>query len=95
MHIEAQASDAGCIGDIKIRLAAGGAPFLTDSGNMILDCSFGHIDEPELLADALQIIPGVVEHGLFLGLADIAFIAGPRGVEVIEAEEEDDDGDEG
>lgn len=91
MHITAQAEDVGCRGEIKLRKTARGEPFITDSGNYILDCEFGRIEDPELLADALQIIPGVVEHGLFLGLADIAFVAGLRGVEELHAAEDEDD----
>ena len=45
-------------------------PFVTDEGNNILDCSFGAIADPQGLAAALATIPGVVEHGLFLSLAD-------------------------
>lgn len=84
--IEMMAEDAGCTGEIRLRMA-GPKPFLTDGGHYILDCAFQTIPEPELLAEALQIIPGVVEHGLFLGLADIAIVAGPQGVEVIEADD--------
>ena len=94
MHIAAQAEDAGCRGDIRLRLARDGKPFLTDSGNYILDCAFGRIGEPELLADALQIIPGVVEHGLFLGIADEAIVAGPNGVETLACEHADEDDDD-
>ena len=42
-------------------------PFVTDGGNRVLDASFGRIPDPEALADRLAGIPGVVEHGLFLG----------------------------
>lgn len=91
MHVEAQAEDAGCYGEIELRRKADGAPFLTDNGNLILDCRFGEIREPELLADALCVIPGVVEHGLFLGLADTAILAGPGGIEVIDAPGGEDD----
>jgi ribose 5-phosphate isomerase A len=41
--------------------------------------------EPDSLADVLEMIPGVVEHGLFIGIADMAILAGPEGVELIEA----------
>ena len=95
MHIAAQAEDAGCHGEIRLRRAADGRPFLTDSGNCILDCAFGRIGEPELLADALRIIPGVVEHGLFLGIADEAILAGPRGIEVLACEHVDEDDETG
>lgn len=83
LHIVDQARDAGCFGAIAQRMARDGSPFITDNGNFILDCAFGEIHEPELLAEALGVIPGVVEHGLFLGLADQAILGGPGGVEVI------------
>ena len=46
---------------------------------------FGRIEEADALDEALKIIPGVIENGLFLGIADLAIIAGPGGVEVLEA----------
>ena len=82
--VEALAEDVSCTGEIKLRLGADGKPFVTDAGNVILDCAFGRIPDPEALDDALKCIPGVVENGLFLGIADAAVIAGPAGVEVIE-----------
>lgn len=63
---------------------SGGAPFVTDGGNHILDASFGRISEPERLAERLSRIPGVLEHGLFLGMADLAILASPAGVEEVE-----------
>lgn len=83
--IEMLAADSGCQGEITLRLAKNGEPFLTDSGNFIFDCAFGKIDDPESLDEALKFIPGVVENGLFLGIADAAFIGGPEGVVVVEA----------
>jgi ribose 5-phosphate isomerase A len=82
--VEAMAKEAGCEGEIVLRQGKEGGLFLTDSGNFILDCAFGRIPEPEVLAYALKQVPGVVEHGLFLGIADAAIVAGPRGVEVVE-----------
>jgi ribose 5-phosphate isomerase A len=81
--IEGLAADAGCVGEIKQRMKSAGTPFVTDNGNFILDCSFGEIGDPETLDDALKMIPGVVENGLFLGLADLGVVAGPEGVVVI------------
>ena len=49
----------------------------TDEGNHILDCRFGPLDDPARLAEAIRSIPGVVEHGLFLGMAEIAYVAAP------------------
>jgi ribose 5-phosphate isomerase A len=62
-----------------------GAIFVTDSGHQIIDASFGRIPDPEALASRLAAIPGVVEHGLFLGFADLALIASPEGVAEIGA----------
>jgi ribose 5-phosphate isomerase A len=78
--IEAAAEDAGCKGPIRVRAQADGHPFVTDSGHWIADCAFGSIPDAELLADVLALIPGVVEHGLFLSVADEAYIAGPEGM---------------
>jgi ribose 5-phosphate isomerase A len=83
--IEMLAADSGCQGDITQRLGPDGSPFITDGGNFIFDCAFGQIDDPESLDEALKFIPGVVENGLFLGIADIAIIGGQGGVSVIEA----------
>ena len=57
--------------------------FVTDEGNRILDCGFGPLDDPGRLAEAIRSIPGVVEHGLFLGMAEMAYVGGPDGVEVL------------
>jgi len=81
--IEAIATQAGCVGDIRLRPGPGDAPFVTDQGNLIVDCAFGAIPEPEVLAFALKRVPGVVEHGLFLGLADLAIVAGSGGVRAL------------
>jgi ribose 5-phosphate isomerase A len=56
---------------------------VTDNGNYILDCAFGEIDDPEQVATQLSLLPGVVEHGLFIGLTHAAVIAGANGVEII------------
>ncbi len=54
--------------------------FKTDGGHLILDCSFGPIDDPLALASSLDSTVGVVEHGLFLGMATQAFVATPNGI---------------
>lgn len=82
--IEALAAEAGCDGDIQLRPGQGDMPFVTDQGNLIVDCAFHKIAEPEVLAFALKRVPGVVEHGLFLGLADMAIVAGADGVKAIQ-----------
>lgn len=56
-------------------------PFVTDEGNYIFDCYFGLIENPALLAQAIRAQPGVVEHGLFLGIATQLIIATLNGVE--------------
>ena len=58
----------------KLRRRPDGAPFITDNGNQILDCSFGKIQDPQALARKLEEMPGIVEHGLFIGLAKLALI---------------------
>jgi ribose 5-phosphate isomerase A len=68
---------------VDLRRAADGDGFRTDQGNVILDCAFGPIDDAGALAESLSAHAGVVEHGLFLGLADHLVIAGASGVEVL------------
>jgi ribose 5-phosphate isomerase A len=58
----------------KLRTRPDGSPYLTDNGNQILDCSFGRIADPPALALALSNTPGIVEHGLFIGLARVALV---------------------
>lgn len=67
-------------GDLRLRTAANGEPFATDGGHLILDAHLGRIDAPEALAAALATVPGVVEHGLFLGLATGAVLATEDGL---------------
>lgn len=57
-------------------------PVVTDNGNLVVDCEFGAIADPEALAADLAGIPGVVEHGLFVGLADEVHVGTDDGVEV-------------
>jgi ribose 5-phosphate isomerase A len=61
-------------GSPKLRMKTDGSPYLTDNGNQILDCSFGQIVDPPALARELSGMPGVVEHGLFIGLAQLALV---------------------
>lgn len=60
-----------------------GEPFITDGGHFILDCAFGAIDDPEQLQQELDRMVGVVEHGLFLGLASRVIVGGANGVRVL------------
>ena len=70
----------GLSGELRLRNAGNGGPFLTDGGHLILDAHLGAIADPEALARALVAIPGVVDHGLFLGLATGAVLATEGGL---------------
>jgi ribose 5-phosphate isomerase A len=74
------ASAVGLSGALDLR-TRDAAPFVTDGGHFIVDASFGRIPDPRALSGALHAIPGVVEHGLFLGMASAAILAGPDGIE--------------
>jgi ribose 5-phosphate isomerase A len=78
------AARAGCSGPIR-RRGQSDHPFVTDGGHYILDCSFGAIPDPESLACELGSVPGVLGHGLFLGMATAVIVAGPKGVAVLGA----------
>jgi ribose 5-phosphate isomerase A len=65
---------------VSLRAGAGGQPYVTDEGHHILDCNFGEIDNPAGLSRELYDIPGVVEHGLFIGMAEMAFVGKDGGV---------------
>ena len=78
------AQELGGSGKIDIRRAEDECPVVTDSGHIIVDAHFGRIDDPAKVAAALNRIPGVVEHGLFLGYANLAILAGPNGVVTLE-----------
>jgi ribose 5-phosphate isomerase A len=64
----------------KQRQAKNGGPYLTDENNYILDCWGGEIRNPKKTADDIRAIVGVVEHGLFLGMAKLALVAGEDGI---------------
>jgi ribose 5-phosphate isomerase A len=66
-----------------LRSAHDGSPYITDEGNYIFDCHYGQIADPPAVAHALKSMTGVVEHGLFLGLASVAIIAGPSGSQLM------------
>lgn len=72
-------------GPLALRMRDG-EPFVTDGGHFILDASFGRIPDPRALSNALHAIPGVVEHGLFLGLAQVAVLAGADGIKTVQAD---------
>ncbi len=67
---------------VTMRKDKAGRPFVTDEGHYLLDCSFGEIPHPARLAGELDAMTGVVEHGLFLGIAEVVLIG--RGSEVLE-----------
>ncbi|WP_375465108.1 ribose-5-phosphate isomerase RpiA [uncultured Methylobacterium sp.] len=69
---------AGCAGAVDLRRGPNGAPLVTDGGHHILDARLGRIPDPETLSARLWAVPGVVEHGLFLGIASAAILAGER-----------------
>src|SRR5579863_441719 len=59
---------------VALRGGTNSTPYVTDEGHHILDCTFGEILDPAALANQLKAIPGVVEHGLFIGMAEVALI---------------------
>lgn len=81
--ILAAMAEAGAEGELVLRRKADGGVLVTDGGHWILDARLGEIAQPEALAAALAAIPGVVEHGLFLDLADAAILAGGAGLTII------------
>jgi ribose 5-phosphate isomerase A len=68
--------------DVSVRKNADGSPYVTDENNHILDCRFGQIPDADGLARQLSEMPGVVEHGLFIGMASVVLFA--RGSEIVE-----------
>ncbi|KAA0697610.1 ribose-5-phosphate isomerase RpiA [Neorhizobium sp. P12A] len=84
IKIERAAMQLGLTGALKLR-QAGEENFMTDGGHFIIDASFGRIPDAEALAIALNSIPGVVEHGLFINMATLAIIAGPAGARTLQA----------
>jgi len=83
--IERAARDCGCPGRAALRRTGEGHAFVTDGGHLLFDAALVRIPDPVSLARRLAAIPGVVEHGLFIRLAQIAVIAGSDGVRIVEA----------
>jgi ribose 5-phosphate isomerase A len=81
LQIEKAASRLGLNGPLALRMRDD-RPFVTDGGHHILDASFGRIPDPEALSASLHAVPGVVEHGLFIGMATAAVIARGEDIEV-------------
>jgi ribose 5-phosphate isomerase A len=71
-------------GQMGVRKGKDGHVFVTDGGHWIVDAHLGRIADAPYLAGVLSLIPGVVEHGLFIGLARTAYLAGAQGIRVVE-----------
>ena len=69
----------------QVRHAPTGADYITDEGNLILDCDCGVIQDPATLAAAIRAIVGVVEHGLFLNMASLAIVSSDREITLLTA----------
>jgi ribose 5-phosphate isomerase A len=82
--IETASAAAGAPGPALLRRTNDGHAFVTDQGHWVLDVALERIPDPRGLGDRLAAIPGVVEHGLFIGLAQTVVLAGSEGVRVIE-----------
>ena len=68
--------------DVRLRLQANGTPYVTDESNHIFDCRFDEIADADNLARQLSDMPGIVEHGLFIGMASTVLLA--KGDEIVE-----------
>jgi ribose 5-phosphate isomerase A len=82
--VEAASAGAGSPGPATLRRGKEGHAFVTDGGHWILDAALERIADPKGLAKRLSAIPGVVEHGLFIGFAQAAVLGGAEGVQVVE-----------
>ncbi len=82
--IEKAFAEAGVAGEMVLRKAKDGHVFVTDGGHWIVDAHLGRIKDAPRLAGLLAAIPGVVEHGLFVGFADTVVLAGGGGIRVVE-----------
>jgi ribose 5-phosphate isomerase A len=77
-------AETGVSGQMVVRKSKDGHVFVTDGGHWIVDAHLGRILDAPRLAGLLTAIPGVVEHGLFVGLASMAMLAGPEGIRIFE-----------
>jgi ribose 5-phosphate isomerase A len=77
----------GVSGQMVVRKRKDGHVFVTDGGHCIIDAHLGRIEDVPRLAGELINIPGIVEHGLFIGLASMAILAGPEGIRIVERPE--------
>ncbi len=83
MNIEALAGRLGLVAQVGLRMN-GDKPFTTDGGHFILDGSFGLIEDAFALSRELLDVPGVVQHGLFIGMADQAIIGTDNGTQLLD-----------
>lgn len=83
--ISAVCDKMGGVESLALRTDRDDEPFVTDGGHYILDAAFGHISDPMQLEQALHKVPGVVETGLFIGIANQALIATPQGINTLSA----------
>jgi ribose 5-phosphate isomerase A len=77
-------AESGVSGQMVLRKGKDGHVFVTDGGHWIIDAHLGRIEDAPRLAGLLSLIPGVVEHGLFIGLAGAVVLAGEQGIRMIE-----------
>jgi ribose 5-phosphate isomerase A len=76
-------AQSGVSGHMVVRKGKDGHVFVTDGGHWIVDARLGRIPDAPGLAGLLALIPGVVEHGLFIGIASTAILAGSEGIRVV------------
>jgi ribose 5-phosphate isomerase A len=77
-------AESGVSGQMVVRKGKDGHVFVTDGGHWIVDAHLGRITDAPRLAGLLNTIPGVVEHGLFIGMASTAVLAAAQGIRVVE-----------
>ena len=82
-------AESGVSGQMVLRKGKDGHVFVTDGGHWIVDAHLGRINDAPRLASLLSLIPGVVEHGLFIGLATTVVLAGAQGIRVVERRRHD------
>lgn len=79
--IQRASENVGVNGDLALR-KTNDKPYVTENGNWIFDAAFTRIDDPASLATALSVVPGVVEHGLFVGMAKTVIVGTDSGVDI-------------
>jgi len=86
--IDRTAARLAALGCRPVRRERGGGAYRTDNGHPVLDCTLAETTDAAAFAAAVDSLPGVVAHGLFLGMAAVAYVAGPGGVAVLRAQPE-------